>query len=66
MSGAGLYVYSRVEPEFSGTMAIYVLDVNRGEQVGATTHTFCSGAEAHGAAGSSRPITFPSESLSRA
>lgn len=29
-----LYVYSRVECEFSGTMTLYVLDVNRVEQVG--------------------------------
>src|SRR5690606_6737043 len=29
-----LYVYSRVEAEFSGTMTTYLLDVNRAEQVG--------------------------------
>jgi hypothetical protein len=29
-----LYLYSRVEAEFSGTMTTYVLDVNRAEQVG--------------------------------
>jgi hypothetical protein len=29
-----LYIYSRVEAEFSGTMTTYVLDVNRAEQVG--------------------------------
>ena len=29
-----LYVYSRVECEFSGVMTLYVLDVNRVEQVG--------------------------------
>ena len=29
-----LYIYSRVECEFSGTMTAYVLDVNRAEQVG--------------------------------
>ncbi|MBN1237276.1 MAG: MoaF N-terminal domain-containing protein [Gammaproteobacteria bacterium] len=28
------YVYSRVECEFSGTMTLYVLDVNRVEQIG--------------------------------
>lgn len=29
-----LYIYSRVEAEFSGTMTTYVLNVNRAEQVG--------------------------------
>jgi hypothetical protein len=29
-----LYVYSRVECEFSGVMTFYVLDVNRAEQIG--------------------------------
>ena len=29
-----LYLYSRVEAEFSGTMTTYVMDVNRAEQVG--------------------------------
>jgi hypothetical protein len=29
-----LYVYSRVEAEFSGTMTTYVLDLNRAEQIG--------------------------------
>jgi hypothetical protein len=29
-----LYIYSRVEAEFSGTMTTYVLDVNRAEQIG--------------------------------
>lgn len=29
-----LYIYSRVECEFSGTMTLYVLDVNRVEQIG--------------------------------
>jgi hypothetical protein len=29
-----LYVYSRVECEFSGTMTFYVLDANRAEQIG--------------------------------
>jgi hypothetical protein len=29
-----LYVYSRVEAEFSGTMTLYALDVRRAEQVG--------------------------------
>src|SRR5690606_31041392 len=28
------YVYARVEAEFSGTMTLYALDVNRVEQVG--------------------------------
>jgi hypothetical protein len=28
------YIYSRVEAEFSGTMTIYVMDVNRAEQAG--------------------------------
>jgi hypothetical protein len=28
------YVYARVECEFSGTMTLYVLDVNRAEQIG--------------------------------
>ncbi len=30
-----LYIYSRVECEFSGTMTVYVLDANRAEQIGA-------------------------------
>lgn len=29
-----VYVYARVEAEFSGTMTLYVLDVNRVEQIG--------------------------------
>jgi hypothetical protein len=29
-----LYIYSRVEAEFSGTMTTYALDVNRAEQIG--------------------------------
>ena len=29
-----LYIYSRVECEFSGTMTLYVLNANRAQQVG--------------------------------